>query len=90
MSYYQTGRYEEAIVTSKRATAFNPDFLFAHLTLAASYAELDREEEARAEAAEVLRINPKFSLEAWGQRVPFKDQARLERSLAALRKTGLK
>ena len=45
---------------------------------------------AKAAAAEVLRINPKFSLEVYKQRVPLKDLAMLERSLAALRKAGLK
>jgi hypothetical protein len=46
--------------------------------------------EAWAEAAEVLRINPKFSLEVHKQRVPIKDPAVLECHLAALRKAGLK
>ncbi len=89
-SYFLTGRYEEAIDTLKRAIAFNPNFLVAHLSLAGVYGELGREEEARAEAAEVLRLSPKFSLEAWGQRLPYKDPAVLERSLAAWRKAGLK
>jgi hypothetical protein len=44
----------------------------------------------RAEAAEVLRINPKFSLEIHRQRTPIKDPAVLERHIAALRKAGLK
>ena len=46
--------------------------------------------EARAEAAEVLRLNPNFSLEVHRQRMPIKDPAVLERHLAALRKAGLK
>ena len=41
-------------------------------------------------AAEVLRLNPKFSLEVHKERVPIKDPAMLERHLAALRKAGLK
>ena len=58
-----TGRYEEAIAAYKRALTRNPNLLPAHLDLAVIYSELGREEEARAEAAEVLRINPKYSLE---------------------------
>jgi adenylate cyclase len=54
------------------------------------YSELGKEMEARAEAAEVLRINPKFSLEVHKQRVPIKDPVVLERHIAALRKAGLK
>jgi hypothetical protein len=54
------------------------------------YSEIGKEAEARAEAAEVLRINPKFSLEVHKERVPIKDPAMLERHLAALRKAGFK
>ena len=60
--------------------------LGAHLTLAAVYSELSKEVEARDEAAEVLRLNPQFSLEVHKQRAPIKDPATLERYLAALRK----
>jgi hypothetical protein len=48
-----------------------------------------RDEEARAEVAEVLRIHPKFSLEA-AKRVPYKKQADTERIVNAVRKAGLK
>jgi len=42
-----------------------------------------------AEAAELLQINPQFSLEVHKQREPIKDPALLERHIAALRKAGL-
>jgi hypothetical protein len=61
-----------------------------HLMLAVIYSELGKEAEAQAEAAEVLRLNPKFSLEVHRQRMPIKDPAVLERPLAALCKAGLK
>jgi adenylate cyclase len=57
--------------------------------LAAVYSELGQAAEARAEATEVLRLNPMFSLEVHKQRIPIKDPAALERHLAALRKAGL-
>ena len=85
-----TGRYEEAIAAFKKALTRNPNLLPAHVNLAVIYSELGREEEARAEVAEVLRINPNFSLEVLRQRLPYKDPADLERYLAALRKAGLK
>ena len=62
----------------------------AHLYLAAVYSELGRKVEASAEAVEVLRLNPQFSLEVHRQRGPMKDLALLERHLSALRKAGLK
>jgi adenylate cyclase len=89
-SYYLMGRYEEAIAAYKRALTHIPDLLPAHQFLATIYSELGREEEARAEAAEVLRLNPKYSLEGMRQRDPYKDPVVLERMLAALRKAGLK
>jgi len=89
-AYRSTGRYEEAIAAYKRVLTRNPDLLPAHQSLAICYAELGRLEEARAEAAEVLRINPKYSLEVLRQRFPYKDPAVLERMLAALRRAGLK
>ena len=90
-AYRVTGRYEEAVEALKNALARRSSYhLFVHLNLAAAYSELDRTEEARAEAAEVLRINPNFSVEVYGQITSQKDQAITERTLAALRKAGLK
>jgi adenylate cyclase len=89
-AYYLVERYEEALTPLKKFLALFPNRLDAHLHLAAVYSELGKEAEARAEAAEVLQINPKFSLEVHKQRMPIKDPATLERHIAALRKAGLK
>jgi TolB-like protein/DNA-binding winged helix-turn-helix (wHTH) protein/Tfp pilus assembly protein PilF len=88
--YYQLGRFEESVTWLERYRARYPHALGAHFHLAAAYAELGRDEEARAEAAEVLRLNPHFSLEVYRQRVPLKDPAMLKQHIAALRKAGLK
>lgn len=66
-----------------------PNFLPAHLQLASCYAHLGRLEEARAAAAEVLRLVPNFSLEGL-KNLPIKDPAVLEREIDAWRKAGLK
>jgi adenylate cyclase len=89
-AYYLAGRPEEAIAPLKQSLTRYPNILDTHLTLAAVYSELGKDAEARAEVAEVLRINPKFSLEVHEERAPIKDRAVLERHLAALRKAGLK
>jgi hypothetical protein len=52
--------------------------------------ELGKDAEAHIEVAEVLRLNPNFSLEIHKERVPIKDPAMLERHIAALRRAGLK
>jgi adenylate cyclase len=90
IAYVLAGRPDEAIAPLKQYLTRYPDILNAHLTLAAVYSELDKEAEARAEAAEVLRLNPKFSLEVHKERVPIKDPAMLERHIGALRRAGLK
>jgi adenylate cyclase len=60
-----------------------------HVRLAACYAALGREEEAHAEAAEVLRLNPKFSVKGQAKRIQTVDKAAKERYIDALRKAGL-
>jgi len=89
-AYRLMGRHAEAIATLKRVLIRNPDYLSAHSELLVAYSESGQEAEAQAEATEILRISPTFSLEVFGQRLPFKDQVELERLLAALRKAGLK
>jgi adenylate cyclase len=90
MAYYLAGRYDEALTTLKRHLARYPTNPTARLYLAATYSETSQEDAARAEAAEILRVNPQFSLEVWRQRTPFKDHAAQERLFNALRKAGLK
>jgi hypothetical protein len=58
--------------------------------LADLYSDLGQEEEARAEAAEILRISPNFSVEDFRQNNAYADRARFERFVANLRKAGLK
>ena len=51
---------------------------------------MGREKEARAEAAEVLRVNPKFSLDFLSKMLPYKDQLQTDKITNALHKAGLK
>jgi adenylate cyclase len=89
-AYAAAGRYEEARAPLQRFLNRFPNRLDIHVMLATVYSELGQAAEAQKEAAEVLRINPKFSLEVHKQREPIKDPAVLERHIAALRKAGLK
>ena len=89
-AYRLMGRHEEAIATLKRVLSYNPNFIPARAHLLAAYSELGQEAEARAEAAEILRLSPNFSLEGMTKRLPFRDQTELERFLDGLRKAGLK
>src|SRR5262249_13948740 len=66
-AYAVAGRYEEARAPLQRYLSRYPNILPAHLKLAVVYSELGQTAEARMEAAEVLRINPNFSLEVHRQ-----------------------
>jgi hypothetical protein len=57
--------------------------------LAATYAQLDRLEEARAEAKEYLKITPNFSIAVWAKSEPYTDTNELQRYVDGLRKAGL-
>jgi len=89
-AYNCTGMYKDAIEAGKKAVHLEPNNLWAHLTLIFPFYNSGREQEAHAEAAEVLRIAPKFSVKHFAKTVPLKNQARLESIVETLRKAGLK
>ncbi len=89
-AYFMTGQYDVSIATFKKALHVNPNYLPAHAFLAACYSSLNRQAEAESAAKEVLRINPKFTLESYAKTLPYKNKADIERYVAALRKAGLK
>jgi adenylate cyclase len=85
-----TGRFEEAVSAYKKANELAPYHLAGHDGLAITYSMMGREKEARAEAAEVLRIVPKYSVDAFAKSSPYKDQSETDKVVKALRKTGRK
>jgi TolB-like protein/class 3 adenylate cyclase/tetratricopeptide (TPR) repeat protein len=87
-AYLLTKKYEEAIEILKESLTRNPDFWPSHILLAASYSALEQYDDARAEAAETLRINPDFTLESWRHKCPFKNPEELVRRFEKLRKAG--
>jgi len=89
-SYRLTQQYQEAIAQYKKALHLAPNNIMAHLALASTYSSLGHDEEAHAEAEEVLRINPKFSLESFAKMLPFKNQTITDRFIETLRNAGLK
>jgi len=89
MCYRMMGRYEEAISAFTKAIKLSPNAVNFHAGQAANYVLAGRMEEAQAEAAEVLRIDHKFSLERWRKGQLYKDEAYLEKLIDAMRKAGL-
>ena len=89
LAYRLTGRFEEAIRFYKKAIERAPNDFWFHAHLAAVYIMMGRDEEARAEAAEVLRINPRFSVESYAKTTTLKDRSVVDKSSDAMRKAGL-
>jgi adenylate cyclase len=84
------GHYEDAILWLKKALYVEPQNVLSHIFLTSAFSLSGREEEAQAEAEEVLRINPKFSLAYFSKTLPYKKEAQKEIIIHALRKAGLK
>jgi adenylate cyclase len=81
----EQNRYQEGISVLKRHLKGYPDNIIAHAFLLVAYSELGHEQEARTEAAEVMRINPRFTLASIEQGVRLHP-----RWLIDERKAGLK
>jgi len=96
-AYMLMGRYAETAPLLKRHLARYPQDMAGHWLLTVTNVELGRLDDARAEAAEVMRLSPQLTLEderraeehgvgTW----PLKDRALAARFLADMGKAGLK
>jgi adenylate cyclase len=88
-AYRLAGNYDEAIAAYDKRRERNPHSTMPYLGLALVYSEVGRDEEARAAASEVLKRNPRISLNQVKNRLPYQDPAEVDRIIAALRKAGL-
>jgi adenylate cyclase len=89
-AYHTIGRYDEAVEQARKAVKQDPKSQLTQIVLAAACILKGRDEEARGAAAEVLKINPNFSLDQFAKTLPYKDKSRIDRMIDALRKAGLK
>ncbi|MDD5763367.1 MAG: adenylate/guanylate cyclase domain-containing protein, partial [bacterium] len=87
--HFQTGDCKEAIEVGEKGLKRQPDHLVSHVIMATVYGSCGREKEARKEAAEVLRINPKFTVESFTRALPYKNPSDRDRTAEGLRKAGL-
>lgn len=81
--------YKEAQRWLREATGRAPNHQYGHAFLAATYAQLGQLDDARAEAAEVLRVNPSYSIEKQRQVSVMKRADDIEHLVGGLRKAGL-
>ena len=87
--FHSLERYDEAAAAYRRVISRSPDFLYARIFLAAVYAQQGRMAEAKAEAAQTLRIDPSWSIQRIAKCLPLKDAAALARLVDGMRKAGV-
>jgi adenylate cyclase len=86
---YMLKRYGEAVRSLRECASRLPNLQWPHVWLAGAYAQSGQLEEARKEVAEVLRINPEFTIERYKRLVVYKDPKDAEHRIDGLRKAGL-
>ena len=80
-AYRGLEQYEDAITAYKKALEREPNYLIGHIFLTSAYYLAGREAKARAEAAEVLRLQPKFTVARLAKILPYQDKDYLNRTL---------
>jgi len=91
MCILSTGQFEESIALFRRIVQKEPNQLTSQLGLVFALMAAGKEDEARAEAAKALRIDPQFSLERYAKTLDhYKDRSVPDRMINAWRKAGLK
>jgi len=88
-TYNVMRQHEDAIATCKKVLEVNPKYLPAYYQLAVAYSTLNRMDEARGSASEILKKNPNFTVENWAKGLPYKKQADIDLLMTGLRKAGL-
>jgi len=88
--YGITELHLEAIAAFKKSLEHSPDNLSAWQGLTAIYSLSGQETEALSAAENVLRIEPRFSLEYFAEMLPYKNKTDTELVIDALRSAGLK
>ena len=74
----------------EKAVQQNPRNVLSRVILCSIYSLAGQMDEARAQAKEIVKINPKFSADRLARTDPTKNQAVKKRYIDALRKAGLK
>jgi tetratricopeptide (TPR) repeat protein len=89
-AHFHAGRYDAAVDWAGRSIQIKPEDELAYRTLAASYAQLGRLDEARAALEHELRLEPDLTLAKVRRQNPTTHPDFLERWLGGLRMAGLR
>jgi adenylate cyclase len=87
-AYYVEQEYADALSPLRECVSRAPSFRFGHVWLAVTYVRLGRLEEARAEAAQCLRLDPVLTIATQRRLGFFKSPLDTERFLEDLREAG--
>jgi adenylate cyclase len=87
IAYYLKHNYAQALESLENGVIKRPDFVGYHIILAATYAQLDRLQDAKSSADDILRLDPFFRVESFG--TAFKNQSHRLAIADGLRKAGL-
>jgi adenylate cyclase len=82
----ELGRFDEAIVTGKKAQRQNPSFLVAYWCLASAFAHLGCDADAREATMRLLEFDPAFTISA---RIGRRGQSHSKLLIEGFRKAGL-
>ena len=88
-AYCAVGRFEDAVAVSRECVGRNPNDFVAHFRLTISCMLAGMEEQGRAQALHMLRIDPGFSASSHRLVTTYKDQTEREHYITLLRKAGL-
>ncbi|HMA54528.1 MAG TPA: hypothetical protein VKT17_08690, partial [Acidobacteriota bacterium] len=90
MAYFQNrSDCEEAVKACEKALKLAPEGMIVHFMATTVFSACGKEKEARKTAKELLRISPKFSVDSFAAKLPYKDPKEKEPVVEALRKAGL-
>jgi adenylate cyclase len=89
LAHEQLEEYEQAVAVLKRRLVRKPESDISRVLLASVYGHMGRVEDSRTQWAEVLRINPEYSLEHRRKTLPYKNPQDFEHIVDGLRMAGL-
>jgi adenylate cyclase len=85
-TFIELRRFDEALAVGKKAHRYNPSYSTAYRCLASAFAHLGRDAEAREAAAQLLEVDPAFTISGWIARG---GQTNAKLLIEGLRKAGL-
>ncbi len=89
-AYLFSKQYEKAIPIWNEILERNSEYMYAYVGLTMAYWLNGSDDQAREAARQVLRVNPKFSVDYFEKRSTVKDKALKKQLFDALRNAGLK